>query len=238
MMQHLNAKHAQTVCWKRESSLRLFKARVRTNDKKLHSLNTLDLRSGIQSGKKETHRKPLQKCQKANDTKKPHQRNWPHFQVLSEMPDSKCPLVHFLKTTCLVAVQQHHPKAVPLSQCLAQCLKWAEHSNTKKTRWACNTHGLEHTHDCPSHTRGMDACGWNQLLLMTTPWHSLPTIQSSNPTLSSLFQPSLNTPWLEATVWQSPLLSSETAWLPHLNWFTARSSHIGLWMKFWLLTIF
>ena len=64
------------------------------------------------------------------------------------------------------------------------------------------------THMTAFHTQGMGACGWHQLFLKTT-----------------IFQPSLNTPWLKATVRESPFPSFETVWLAHLSAATLPDAH-------------
>ena len=75
------------------------------------------------------------------------------------------------------------PKAIPLSERLAQCPHLAGHVNTMKLVELARTHRLWYTQDCSSHMRGgRMSCHW-QVLLMTTPWHSLPHHQSNKPTL-------------------------------------------------------
>ena len=74
------------------------------------------------------------------------------------------------------------PKAIPLSERLAQCPNLAGHVNTMKLVELARTHRLWYTLDCSSHMR--DGCmGWHWQLLMTTPWHSLPHHPSIKPTL-------------------------------------------------------
>ena len=74
------------------------------------------------------------------------------------------------------------PKAIPLSEYLAQCPHLIAHINTKKLVKLARTHWLWYTQDCSSHMR--DGCiGWHWQLLMTTLWHSLPHHPSIKPTL-------------------------------------------------------
>ena len=74
------------------------------------------------------------------------------------------------------------PKAIPLSERLAQCPHLAGHINTMKLVELARTYQLWYTQDCSSHM-GDGCMGWHWQLLMTAPWHSLPHHPSTKPTL-------------------------------------------------------
>ena len=81
------------------------------------------------------------------------------------------------------------PKAIPLSQCLLHNVSSGQNIPTPKDLLTLQELTGFDTHVTVPHTRGTSACGWYQLLLKTTPSHSLPRHPTIKPHSFSLFQP-------------------------------------------------
>ena len=100
------------------------------------------------------------------------------------------------------------PKAIALSEWLAECAHLASHAITNKLAHLPTTHCLWYTHDCPSTTQDGWMCRHWQLLKKHAITLTSTPSNCQTPPSFSLFQPSLSTLCLKAISRYSPPFSS------------------------------